>query len=52
MDPTSAQEVLGPPDHGGMFMSILRSPFQGVPVSDADRYPLAQNFQYDDICGF
>ena len=52
MVPTSAQVVLGPPDHGGMVRSILRSPFQEVPGSDADRYPITKNFQYGGICDF
>ena len=50
MVPTSAQAVLGPPDHGGMVRRIIWFPFQGVTGSDADRYPLAQNFQYGGRC--
>ena len=46
MVPKSSQAVLGTPEHGGMIRRILRLPFQAVPGCDADRYPIAQKFQY------
>ena len=33
-----------------MVRRIIRFPFQGVLESDADRYPLTQNFQYGGRC--
>ena len=34
MGPTSAPEVLGPPDHGRAVRRVIQSPFQGLPGSN------------------
>ena len=40
MGTTSAPEVLGPPDHGRAGRRLIRSPFQGLPGSNAGQNPL------------
>ena len=50
MVPTSAQSVLGSPDHSGMLRRILWLPFEGVTGSDADIYPISQKIQYGGRC--
>ena len=40
MGPTSAPEVLGPPDHGRAGRRVIRSPFQGLPGSNTGWNPL------------